>query len=506
MIDPSNLEDKWWRLNNLYWIIDKQGKRILFKANPAQRYLYENMHYMNLILKDRQRGMTTFIDLYILDDVLFYPDLEAGIIAHRQPDAIKIFRRKIKYPYDNLPDEIKAERPLITKRSDELAFPNNSYVYVSTSMRSGTVQRLHLSEFGKVCAKYPEKAKEIVSGSLEAVHPGSITWIESTAEGSEGYFYEYCQDAIERDKANIRPNKLEFKLFFFGWTTDPDKRLSDPVELTSKDDEYFGNLEKRLNIELSDDQKWWYAAKHKIQRQEMKKENPATPEEAFSAAIEGAYYGDDMAIAREQGRICVVPYIESIPVDTWWDLGFRDSTSIWFTQTVGREIHLIRYYENRLKGLLHYGMKLAEFGYSYGSHNGPHDTLKHELGPGKTLAEQAANLQDDEGNDYSFILSSGKRINNEQEGISAVRGILQYCYFDSANCTISVTLAEDKVKKVGIPSIENYRAEWDPDKEAYRDKPLHNWASHGAKALETMAITHQFGRRSGDWLSDVFGG
>lgn len=454
---------------------------------------------------------TTFIDLYILDDVLFYPDLEAGIIAHRQPDAIKIFRRKIKYPYDNLPDEIKAERPLLTKRTDELAFPNNSYVYVSTSMRSGTVQRLHLSEFGKVCAKFPEKAKEIVSGSLEAVHPGSIVWIESTAEGSEGYFYDYCQDAIDRDKARKKPNKLEFKLFFFGWTTDPDKRLDSQVETDDQTNKYFNKLEERLGITLTDEQKWWYSAKKRIQREEMKKENPATPEEAFEAAIEGAYYAHDIAVAREQGRIGDVPWVRGIPVDTWWDLGWDDSTSIWFTQTVGRQIHVIGYYENRLKGLSHYGKVLhdlrIENGWSYGAHTGPHDTLKHELGPGKTIVQQAASLiHEDDGKDYSFVFSAAQRINSEQEGINAVHDILKYCYFDLEGTTITVRLANEKEKRVGLPSIENYRAKWDPDKETYERNPLHNWASHGAKGFETMAITHRFTSFDSGSVDSLFGG
>jgi hypothetical protein len=506
----KNMHDKWWRLNHLYYIIDKHGKRVLFKCNEAQSFLYNNMWFMNLVLKDRQRGMTTFIDLYILDDALFYPDLEAGIIAHKESDAIKIFRRKIKYPYDNLPAEIKRERPLLTKRNDELAFPNNSYVYVSTSMRSGTVNRLHLSEFGKVCAKFPEKAKEIVSGSLEAVHPGSIVWIESTAEGREGYFYNYCDDAQKLAISGRKPTKLEFKLFFFGWTEDRDKRTTEPIQLTSADNLYFDKLEKRLGIKLDDEQKWWYAAKKKIQREEMKKENPATIEEAFEAAIEGAYYSTELLDARDQGRIGHVPHVEGIPVDTWWDLGYDDSTSIWFTQTVGRQIRAIAYYEAHNEALLHYGKEMHQLatagGWIFGTHTGPHDTLKHELGTGKTLQEQAKDLVDPvTGEDYSFIFSVANRISSQQEGIEAVRSILPYCWFDELATTITLGHTSHE-KKVGLPSLENYRKEYDEKRETFVPRPLHNWASHGAKAFETLAITHEFKyRRDDDDLKSAFG-
>ena len=505
----AKMNDKWWRMNHLYYIIDKQGNRVLFKCNEAQEYLYKNQWYMNLILKDRQRGMTTFIDLYILDDVLWYPDLEAGIIAHKEADAIKIFRRKIKYPYEQLPDFIRDRRPLLTKRTDELAFPNNSYVYVSTSMRSGTVQRLHLSEFGKVCAKYPEKAREIVSGSLEAVHPGAIVWIESTAEGREGYFYNYCQDALNLQQSHRKPTKLEFKLFFYGWTEDKDKQTSEPVPLTTGDHQYFTKIERELGVELTDGQKWWYSAKKKIQREEMFKENPATIAEAFAAAVEGSYYATDIAEAREQGRITVVPHIDGITVDTWWDLGYDDSTSIWFTQTVGREIHIISYYEAHGEGLLHYGKTLdsmaREGGWMYGYHTGPHDTMKHELGPGKTIMEQGRDLVDPVTKEkYSINFTVAKRIENQQEGIEAVRSILPYCWFDEEKTTITLGNTS-REKLVGLPSLENYRREYDEKWESFKKSPLHNWASHGSKAFETMAISHSFGAHENNDLRSAFG-
>ena len=505
----KNMHDKWWRMNNLYYIINKHARRVLFRCNKAQTHLFKNLWYMNLVLKDRQRGMTTFICLYILDECLFCPDQEAGIIAHKEADAIKIFRRKVKYPYDNLPDIIKRDRPLLTKRNDELSFPNNSTVFVSTSMRSGTVNLLLLSEFGKVCAKYPEKAKEIVSGSLEAIHAGSIVWIESTAEGREGYFYNYCRDAQALEASKRKPTKLEFKLLFFGWTSDPDKRTSEKIPLTSADNQYFDRLEKELKIKLDDEQKWWYASKKKIQREEMLKENPATPDEAFAAAIEGAYYSADLSDARDEGRICNIPHIEGVQVDTWWDLGYKDPTSIWFTQTVGREIHIIGYYEAHNEGLLHYGKVLdsmARFaGWIYGTHTGPHDTLKHELGPGKTILEQARDLKDPvTKKKYPIRFTVAKQINDQQEGIEAVRSILPFCYFDEEKTTIILGKTSHE-KQVGLPSLENYRKEYDEKRETFVNRPLHNWASHGAKAFETMAISHEFKSSNQNYVRSAFG-
>ena len=71
----------------------------------------------------------------------------------------------------------------------ELQLSNGVTLHVGTSMRSSTLQLLHISEFGKICAKFPNKARQIVTGSLNALAPGQYVFIESTAEGREGYFY-----------------------------------------------------------------------------------------------------------------------------------------------------------------------------------------------------------------------------------------------------------------------------------------------------------------------------
>lgn len=490
------LSDKWKRLNSLYWIIDKEGKRVRFRLNVDQQRLFESLWYMNLILKDRQRGFTTVIGLYILDECLFNDNVEGGIIGHNLDDTKKIFRRKIKYPYDNLPEWVRASRPSITDRVDELAFPNNSTIYVSTSMRSGTLQYLHLSEFGKVCAKFPEKAKEIVSGSFEAVKPGQIIWVESTAEGKEGAFYEYCQEAQRVEQSGRPLTMLDFKFFFYGWPDDPEKVLDGPYPLTEADNKYFRGLESKIGKKLSDRQKYWWAAKNKILREDMKKENPGTPEEAFEAAVEGAYYSTEFVEAREEGRITSVPHVKGIPVDSWWDLGYTDSTSIWFSQTVGREIHIIGYYENQGEGLLHYAIEIYRMAkdneWIMGRHTGPFDTMKHELGSGKTIFEQAKDLVDTtSGERYPLIFDVATRIEHQQQGIEAVRRIFPFCWFDEEKTTTSIKTG-GKDRAVGVPSLESYRKEYDENKETFRNIPLHNWASHGAKAFETMAISHSF--------------
>ena len=107
-LDPDHQEflqlglDSYKRLNSLYYITTKEGKKIKFQCNWAQRELYENMWYCNIVLKARQLGISTFICMLFLDRCLFNDNVSAGIICHTREDAELMFKR-VKYAYDNLP-------------------------------------------------------------------------------------------------------------------------------------------------------------------------------------------------------------------------------------------------------------------------------------------------------------------------------------------------------------------------------------------------------------------
>jgi len=181
-ISSNPLLDPFWRINNLYQIVNKQGKLIKFELNWAQKELYEDIWYCNIILKARQLGMSTFVCMLFLDRCLFNPNVSAGIIAHTVDDAQAMFRR-VKLAYDSLPVEIRSQITADNDTAQMIKFSNGSSLRVGTSLRSATFQYLHISEFGKICAKYPDKAREIVTGALNTVDAGQYIFIESTADG-----------------------------------------------------------------------------------------------------------------------------------------------------------------------------------------------------------------------------------------------------------------------------------------------------------------------------------
>ncbi len=142
---------------------------------------------------------------------------------------------------------------------------------------------------------------------------------------------------------------------------------------------------------------------------------------SWVANVPGAIYGKELQALHEKGRINNVPHDPGVRVETWWDLGVGDSTAIWFTQQVGRSVHVIDFYENRNEGLPHYAEVLQSKGYLYGSHNAPHDIEVRELGSGKSRREIAFDL----GINFRVVPKLPL-----EDGIHAAQILIQKCWFD----------------------------------------------------------------------------
>lgn len=230
----SSFTDRRWRLTNLYHIKDPSGQKVRFAPNEAQLALLEGAHFKNVILKARQLGFTTLIQIVMLDECLFRPNTSAGVIAHNRDDAEAFFNDKIKFAYEAI-DKDYVDFGLIPTASQDnarqLVFSNGSSIRVGTSLRSGTFQMLHISEYGKLCAKYPEKAKEVKTGALNTVHSGGYIWIESTAEGQEGDFKEKCDEARAKAQSGTPLTPMDYKFHFFPWWKHPAYSLSEDVRI-----------------------------------------------------------------------------------------------------------------------------------------------------------------------------------------------------------------------------------------------------------------------------------
>lgn len=194
---------------------------------------------------------------------------------------------------------------------------------------------------------------------------------------------------------------------------------------------------------------------------------------SFDAAITGAYYARELAAAAD--RITSVPWEPALPVNTAWDLGMADATSIVFwQQTRGGEIRVIDYYEASGNGLDHYVKTLRDKPYTYGKHYAPHDIQVRELGTGKSRLEVAMSLG------VRFDLAPSLSV---EDGIGAVRMMLPKCWFDAVKTAPLIEALRMYQEKIDI-------------KRGIRLGPLHDWTSHAADCVRYMAISQRETRQS----------
>lgn len=191
---------------------------------------------------------------------------------------------------------------------------------------------------------------------------------------------------------------------------------------------------------------------------------------SFTRGVEGSYYGKMLHRIRTDGRICRVPYDSFLPVHTYWDLGYGDSTSIVFAQLLRNEIHVIDYYEAHNEGLDHYVKVLQDKGYSYGTHYAPHDVEAGSLALGMTLRKFASQM----GLKFSVVPKT-----SVDYGIAQARALESRLYFDEKKCSILIGL------------LESYRKKYNDKLNAYSDSPLHDYTSHAADAFRYMAVAIQ---------------
>lgn len=463
----DNLKNPGWRLSNLYKILDIHGNKVTFRPNPWQVDFFGNMHNRNLILKARQLGFTTAIDIFLLDRCLFTPGTTACIVAQKTSIAKRIFSSKIQYPYINLPPALREMVKPETQNKTELEFTNDSFLAVDTTWRGGTLNLLHISEYGKICATDPAHQQELITGTLNAVAPipTNMIAIESTAEGQNGHFWDLCSRSWDKDPDNL--TTMDWKFFFYPWWLDKKYRLEQEVAVPNELKEYFTKLENEHGVKLTSPQKYWYVKTEEDQGEDMRREFPSFKEESFHQAVEGAFFGRQMSKIEKAGQITKVPYDPSLPVHTFWDLGMSDFTSIWFYQNVRGRHNFIDFYENHDEDPAHYARILQDRGYRYGWHYFPHD------GGNKTML---GSIRDQFQQLGVSPIRVNPRVPFKMTAIDKARMVLPTCWFDEARCA------------TGLQRLRSYRKRVKADGEIQHDKEAETDANHAADAFMEFAM------------------
>jgi len=194
---------------------------------------------------------------------------------------------------------------------------------------------------------------------------------------------------------------------------------------------------------------------------------------SFDAGLFGAYYTDQLKLA----KVGEFPWNPRLPVHTAWDLGLRDATAIWFFQetTIGGPINVIDYREASNVSLLKWCKRLHEEPYVYGTHTAPHDIKRRDYATGESYLSVAAQ----NGIDFEVAPNVGLR-----EGIDSVKSFIPRLQFNKATTS------------GGYDCLMAYRREYNDKLQVFMDRPLHDWASHGADSMRYGALNY----------TDSFGG
>jgi hypothetical protein len=464
-----------WRLRNLYKIVDKSGKIVTFRPWPEQERFFSNIWYRNLIPKARQRGFSTAIQLMMLDACLWVENTSAAIIAQDEDTARVIFEQKVRFAWDHLPQIIRVMVGLKYATKTELAFHTGSSMVVSTSTRGSTLQYLHVSEFGKICQRYPDRAAEIQMGSLPSVDQYGITCIESTVETPYGIFADMIKEARKQQEMGGPRTSLDYKLHFASWWDAPEYE-ADPegVVISTTDNAYFHRLEGEIGRPIGPRKRAWYVLTRKNtfadEQEKMWSQYPSTLDEAFTVSTDGLWLSVQLANARMQNRITRVPYDPGRPVNTFWDIGTSDDTAIWFHQDFDARSHFIDYLEGANEPPSYYVREINARGYVLGRHYLPHDAEHRRPGAEhlKTYVDMLRDL-------HFTNVETVQRTPNVADAVDQLREAFPTYYIDAEKCD------------AGIKHLEQFSKQWNDRMAVWMPVIAKNGHQHAADALRQHA-------------------
>ena len=372
-----------------------------------------------VVVAHRRSGKTTMALNHLQRDALAKNGSRYAYIAPTYKQAKNVAWDIIKHYSKDVPGIDYNEAELAVK------YPNGSRLSLYGADNPDSLRGIGL--WGVVFDEYSQQPSNIFTEIIRpalADHSGYAIWIGTPKGKNE--FYRLYEQAEEKDWLRTLLTVEDTGIL-------PDEELRDAKKIMSKD-EY---------------EQEFYCS--------------------FEAAIKGAFYADELARAREDGRITDVPHEKGYPVHTWWDLGISDSTVIGFFQNIANQWRLIDYYENSGEGLEHYINYLQDKGYIYGSHFAPHDIEVRELGSGQSRLETAKRL----GINFRIVPNL-----DVMEGINAARRRFGTLWIDEDKCSYFLN------------ALSLYRKEWDDKRGEFKPRPYHDWTSHGADMLRYWAVTN----------------
>lgn len=464
------VEDKLWRLRNLYMVKRADtGQLVPFTPRPEQELVYKELlagRRRLIILKARRLGVSTAIDIYAQDEVVFRAGFQASIVDRNEAEASLKLNNIVKVAYNSLPEGMR--RRMRLQKANDSAFELQvgkdaiSALYAGKNARGGTNQFLHISEWGVIQFTDPARSQEILTGAIPSAEHGTVV-VETTWKGGQG---GELWRLVEQALRNPNPGPSEWKVLFFPWWNDPSYTMAEG-EIERDVEIYLIEKAQELKIQFTIGQARWYANARRTYDLYTYAEFPTTIDECFKAPIKGAIYADLIVKLMAAGRVNKWEMDNAGLVHTAWDLGSPLNQVTWYFQMVGFEIRLVD---------LDWGMdctvtervgRMLAKGYSYGFHFLPHDALAKE----------------NTGETYAGSLSKA--------GLSNVR-----CVPRTVNIWIGINHLRQIFPRLrfrvpatdrGIEALRCYHTNTESPTGLALDQPVHDWSSHFADALRCFA-------------------
>lgn len=279
-----------------------------------------------------------------------------------------------------------------------------------------------------------------------------VCWVEEAEKVSQGS-WEVLIPTIRKEASEI-------------WISFNPKHPTDPTYTmfvaNADEDMYVKRVSYRDNP--------FFPEVLEVERLRLKKNDDKAYNHVWEGGFDERHFGGIYATyiedARNADRILPAPYKSGIPVIAAWDLGKSDSTAIWFAQVVGFEPRIIDYYENAQKDLAHYAEYMRTLPYKEITNYLPHDAGHERLGMSNSMSQQLKAL----GIDNKVL-----KVGSVAARIELGRDLIKQAYFD------------ERKTKDGVHALTNYQYEYDDNKQMFKQKPLHDWASDGADAFGYLA-------------------
>jgi phage terminase large subunit len=192
----------------------------------------------------------------------------------------------------------------------------------------------------------------------------------------------------------------------------------------------------------------------------------------FDAAVEGAYFAEQLHAAQTEGRISTLATDPILQVRAFWDLGVSDSTAIWIAQWQGQTIKWLDYIEGAGQPLGYYVDQMRRRGWENAKCILPHDGAQRDAVTATRFEDHltAAGFQ------VETMPNQGKGASMKR--IEAARRLFPRMWFD-------VEKTSD-----GRRALAAYHEKRD-EKRMIGLGPMHDWASHGADAFGLGCVAYE---------------